>query len=1206
LARLENIFGNIRNPQGVGLSGVTVTLKDFETQAVVDKTHSVEDGYWEFIEPGTGKYNIIFRGRNTTIDDNIFGHEIVDMSEFEDTEQFRNDTPPAGIFSAGAAPIAHVTNRLEAVAQVQWVYTPNATDKHHGFVVRWEHGPSSGQAISATSPSRKIDSTARDFAIQIPADDYITIKVYAYYIGVSGTNEDSGYQHANWVDSRATALATLSGWDSNPTSLSKNNAILHSDGYLVLGTGDDVVRVDATHATYREWIGHATIPTLAAYAVEKTGVLHAAGAIIEGDITASSGSILGTLYVGATSSRIVIDGAAKTIGMEDFVSGVTGWQIDGAGNAEINNVVARGVFAAETLLLQEAAITRGTQLIVTSGAELFEPAVTTGSGTFTLKVTVPPSGGNPLGATSICVLDNGTNEVWFTPGAGVLTGGTHYVYTATWLDGASHTFGIGTAIADYGASGAGGLLLTADRANAPYMDVFTHSGDPYTTLNTHVRIGDLTGIVDTDFGISPSGFGLYTDNVYLKGSVVTSTGAGQRITINEYVGAAFNNAFLFYDSGNNVVLIIDDNIDVSLPGIGMPLGGTVVIGDGAGNDTIVSHRQISIQNISNTTRLIQSNHSYEADNDGTAVWAIIIDESVNTHARQRTAISGESQISQAANDSIPIGVYGTATTANGAIAAYAGYFDDGDVYIKEKLAIGKLIPVATLDVVGTFAVTGLASGITPVSDGDFAIKSYVDDLVIPVDYVPNNINVATGTTDAGNVASLQTLDDGDSLDISEVTGVPGYNIEINYASVTEIPTRLDLHVYYDGSLSHTVNVQIYDQVGMGWDTLGTIPDDGIDFIYYTYAITNGAKYIKGDNTVETRIYHATSGNVTHNIFIDYAAIRKIPIGGGGGVTDHSGLSGLGDNDHPQYLLVADIDDTPVNGETAQPISSNWAYDHDVADDHITHAGVSIIAGAGLSGGGNISASRTINIGAGSGILVSPDFIAVDVTDFMANGSINRIVTSTGATAMNAEANLTFDGSTLDVTGDITVSGTVDGVDIAGRDHARYADAEAIAAVEGEATLALTGLVTNANHPSFFAWKNANQNDIAKDSEVTVTWPSELFDRGNDFASNTFTAPVAGLYYFTVSLRLENLDSGAAYYLLRFVTSVGGNYDTGLIDPNFTADLNYFNFIASAFIPLTFEETVHVTIYQSSGTQQTDIGGSATGSKKSFFSGFLVA
>ena len=49
-------------------------------------------------------------------------------------------------------------------------------------------------------------------------------------------------------------------------------------------------------------------------------------------------------------------------------------------------------------------------------------------------------------------------------------------------------------------------------------------------------------------------------------------------------------------------------------------------------------------------------------------------------------------------------------------------------------------------------------------------------------------------------------------------------------------------------------------------------------------------------------------------------------------------------------------------------------------------------------------------------------IGVDVSDFMTNGSDNRVLTATGADAMNAEANLTFDGSTLTLAGDLTVNG----------------------------------------------------------------------------------------------------------------------------------------------------------------------------------------
>ena len=78
------------------------------------------------------------------------------------------------------------------------------------------------------------------------------------------------------------------------------------------------------------------------------------------------------------------------------------------------------------------------------------------------------------------------------------------------------------------------------------------------------------------------------------------------------------------------------------------------------------------------------------------------------------------------------------------------------------------------------------------------------------------------------------------------------------------------------------------------------------------------------------------------------------------------------------------------------------------------------AGAGLA-----ESEGVMSVGAGTGIDVAANAISVDVSDFMTNGSNNRIVTATGADAMNAEANLTFDGSTLSVTGDATISGNLD-------------------------------------------------------------------------------------------------------------------------------------------------------------------------------------
>ena len=50
-----------------------------------------------------------------------------------------------------------------------------------------------------------------------------------------------------------------------------------------------------------------------------------------------------------------------------------------------------------------------------------------------------------------------------------------------------------------------------------------------------------------------------------------------------------------------------------------------------------------------------------------------------------------------------------------------------------------------------------------------------------------------------------------------------------------------------------------------------------------------------------------------------------------------------------------------------------------AAEHVAHSGVSITAGSGLTGGGTIAATRTLNVGAGTGITVNADDIAISNT-----------------------------------------------------------------------------------------------------------------------------------------------------------------------------------------------------------------------------------
>ena len=77
----------------------------------------------------------------------------------------------------------------------------------------------------------------------------------------------------------------------------------------------------------------------------------------------------------------------------------------------------------------------------------------------------------------------------------------------------------------------------------------------------------------------------------------------------------------------------------------------------------------------------------------------------------------------------------------------------------------------------------------------------------------------------------------------------------------------------------------------------------------------------------------------------------------------------------------------------------------------------------LSTNSTLSDERVLTAGTGidltDGGAGSTATLSVDVSDFMTNGTNNYIVTATGADAMNAEANMTFDGTNLLVSDDTT-------------------------------------------------------------------------------------------------------------------------------------------------------------------------------------------
>ena len=131
-----------------------------------------------------------------------------------------------------------------------------------------------------------------------------------------------------------------------------------------------------------------------------------------------------------------------------------------------------------------------------------------------------------------------------------------------------------------------------------------------------------------------------------------------------------------------------------------------------------------------------------------------------------------------------------------------------------------------------------------------------------------------------------------------------------------------------------------------------------------------------------------------------------------------------------------------------------------------------------------------------------------------------------------------------------------------------------------------GRVTKPLQPSFSVGKSAIQNNIGVSSYDTITFDTEVFDVGSNFASNTFTAPVTGKYHLTLNLRLDNVDTAASYYNIGINTSNRSYYQ--LFQPNHPSDVAYYVQTMTLIADMDANDTANCSVNQHNGTSQTDI------------------
>tara|TARA_R110000765_G_C18568968_1_gene564765 strand:+ start:23 stop:517 length:495 start_codon:yes stop_codon:yes gene_type:complete len=145
-----------------------------------------------------------------------------------------------------------------------------------------------------------------------------------------------------------------------------------------------------------------------------------------------------------------------------------------------------------------------------------------------------------------------------------------------------------------------------------------------------------------------------------------------------------------------------------------------------------------------------------------------------------------------------------------------------------------------------------------------------------------------------------------------------------------------------------------------------------------------------------------------------------------------------------------------------------------------------------------------------------------------------------------------------------------------------------------------GIFTRTLQPAFLVQPATAQLNIPINATTTLAWGTERFDIGGNFASDVFTAPVTGKYHFGCTLRFENIDSAADYYLLTLKTS-NREYKSWNDPGGFSGDLAYNILIVDALADMDASDTAYITISQdNTGTAQADVH------VDSYFWGYLVA
>lgn len=158
-----------------------------------------------------------------------------------------------------------------------------------------------------------------------------------------------------------------------------------------------------------------------------------------------------------------------------------------------------------------------------------------------------------------------------------------------------------------------------------------------------------------------------------------------------------------------------------------------------------------------------------------------------------------------------------------------------------------------------------------------------------------------------------------------------------------------------------------------------------------------------------------------------------------------------------------------------------------------------------------------------------------------------------------------------------------------------------------ASPAFTGTVTQVGQPCFAAYNSTdrtNQTGLTN-ADVTVPFDTELYDIGSNFASNTFTAPTTGKYFFTAQIRVAGLTAAMLSHVWKIKTTARQYDRTAAMTPTTGGSIGgAYTYQITAFADMTAGDTATVTlnIFDGAANSVTIVGSAVM---RTYFAGSLI-